>query len=232
MASWGVLLPLFGTLAFRQVLERQTALNLLENAFHLALIQYAGFSWAICPLILAFFLASAFLQTQIEYFNWDQQTKSQCTRAVQLNCMSSAQDAQCPSFATSRNGLDPKLSVSQGKDHHVLNEEPTSSLSVYGKVTMYPCVLRHIRLAGGFKDDFAHTYLYIGVPLGLRECYSPLLSVDSPPDSRPWYNKAFFSIRPEDQFLRGGASLSLSQKLKEFLLLDVCSQAPHQRCIF
>ncbi|KAJ5898760.1 DUF1365-domain-containing protein [Penicillium taxi] len=86
---------------------------------------------------------------------------------------------------------------------------------------MYPCVLRHIRLApSGFKDEFSHTYLYIGVPIGLRACYSPLISVDSPPESRAWYNKAFFSIRPQDNLFRGGAALSLAQKLEEFLLTE------------
>lgn len=225
MASWVVLLSLLLALTFRQTLERQTVLNLAENVFLIALTQYTSLSWAICPVILAFFLASAFLQTQVEYFNWDQQTKSQCTRGAQLTCMSKTEDAQCPSFTPSSEGPDSKSTILEDKDNAVSDGSSAESLSVYGKVTMYPCVLRHIRLAGGFKDDFAHSYLYIGVPLGLRECYSPLLSVDSPPDSRPWYNKAFFSIRPEDQFLRGGASLSISQKLKEFLLLDVCSTA-------
>ena len=194
----------------------------MENLLLVFLIQTGSRSWMSYLISLAFFVASAFWQTQLEYFNWDQKTKSQCTRAAQMKCISQGDGAICPEgLATSRPQVSESAVSKETRPEAYVS--PSENPSIYGKVTMYPCVLRHIRLAGGFKDDFAHTYLYIGVPLGLRTCYPPLLSVDSPPESRPWYNKAFFSIRPQDQFLRGGAGLSLVQKLHEFLLLEVCA---------
>jgi hypothetical protein len=80
---------------------------------------------------------------------------------------------------------------------------------------MYPSVLRHIRIAGGFKDDFSHSYLYIGVPVGIHATYSPMISMD-----RPSY-KVLWNIRPQDQAIRGGKDLTLSHKLEEFLRTQV-----------
>lgn len=218
--AWS-LLPLFASPALRLTLERIAMLNLMENLFLIFLIQYGPQSWLSYLITLVFFLASAFWQTQMEYFNWDQKAKGQCTRAIQMGCIANGEGSFCPAGAAPSKSQDVQSIVPKDKSQSKQFAPSSETPAIYGKVTLYPCVLRHIRLSGGFKDDFAHTYLYIGVPLGIRECYPPLLSVDSPPESRPWYRKAFFSMRPQDQFLRGGAGLSITQKLHEFLILEV-----------
>lgn len=79
---------------------------------------------------------------------------------------------------------------------------------------MFPCTLRHIRRSA-FKDSFSHSYLYVGVPVDLGATFAPLLSVGK----SSW--KTWFSIRPQDQALRGGGDLSLEQKLEEYLVTHV-----------
>lgn len=89
-------------------------------------------------------------------------------------------------------------------------DAPFNPNDLHGRLTMYPCTLRHIRRTA-FKDDFQHKYLYIGVPVGLHADYAPLISVDYP----SWMS--IFSIRPQDQLVRGGIHLTLAQKLREFI---------------
>lgn len=218
MVSWRVLLFLFGFLPFRQALESRAALNLAENLFLVILIQYSGLSWTSCAIILVFFFGSAFFQLQAEYFNWDQETKSKCTRADQLSDISKTQESRCPPSAVTSENHDLKASIFKDEEISKLTDEWSNERAIYGKATMYPCSLRHLRVGGGFKDDYTHSYLYIGIPVGLHASYSPLLSVDSPTESRPWYNKTVFGIRSHVQFYRGGETLSLREKLDEFLL--------------
>ncbi len=87
---------------------------------------------------------------------------------------------------------------------------------------LFPTDLRHRRIAP-FKDAFRHSYLYCGMPVGLHACYSPILCVDQPADSTSnWpFRKAWFSLRAEDHAIRGGPHLTMSQKLREFLLSEV-----------
>jgi hypothetical protein len=72
-------------------------------------------------------------------------------------------------------------------------------------------------------NDYHHSYLYVGFPVGLRACYSPLITVEPPsrPRSLLPIKKALFSIRPGDHPFKGGANLSMTQKLEEFLLSEV-----------
>ena len=93
-------------------------------------------------------------------------------------------------------------------------DAPFNGDDLHGKPMMFPCTLRHIRRKA-FKDDFQHKYLYIGVPIGLHADYAPLISIDSP----SWCS--VFSIRPQDQLIRGGIHLTLSQKLKEYIVEQV-----------
>lgn len=94
------------------------------------------------------------------------------------------------------------------------SESSSRSTDLHGGTILHPCVLRHIRRSG-FKDDFSHSYLYVGVPVGLHASYVPLISVDQPS------SKVLFSIRPQHQALRGGVHMSLAEKLEEYLISQV-----------
>ncbi|KAL5350993.1 hypothetical protein ACLOAV_004566 [Pseudogymnoascus australis] len=107
------------------------------------------------------------------------------------------------------------------KDADRVHKTTNEVKKLHGKPILFPCHLRHRRLTP-FKDSFQHSYLYVGTPVGLEACYSPILCVDSPYDPmRKWpFRKAWFNIRSQDHGIRGGFYLTIAEKLKEYLISD------------
>jgi hypothetical protein len=101
-------------------------------------------------------------------------------------------------------------------------QSPVDQSKLHGAPMMYQCDLSHRRFSP-FKDYFRHSYLYIGIPVGLRASYPPLLRVDDGRElkSSTLWDKSWFSIRPQDQAFRGGVNASLRNKLDEFLRSEV-----------
>lgn len=116
-------------------------------------------------------------------------------------------------------------SVSSTKDEQGC--KPTDELwQLHGKPGLFPCHLRHRRL-NPFKDSFRHSYLYVGTPVGLQACYSPILCVDLPhnPSSRWPFRRAWFNIKGQDHAIRGGSHLTIAQKLREYLISEVSKRS-------
>lgn len=177
-------------------------------------------SWVRVPFSLVAFLALAFYQTRAEFARpeeTDREEHGMCPvlsrkPGVPHTISSLARPPGCPSLSAS---LTEFRSSSRG------NDEPRE---LHGRPTLFPCDLRHKRI-GPFQDAFRHAYLYCGIPIGFHACYSPILCVDQPTDttSRWPFRKAWFNMRAEDHLIRGGAHLTMAQKLREFLLSEVTS---------
>lgn len=219
MAPWYILSPLLLSLVVRLVLERRVALALAENLLLIASIQYAELSWVKVVVIAAIFVASAFLQTQLEYLDSAQDTYS---HAAPLQCAANSRVSGCPAHTSRDQKRYLNYRTSRGAQVPNVTGNSQAEKTFHGRAAMFPCDLRHLRRSG-FKDNYHHSYLYVGYPVGLRACYSPLITVEPP--FRPGFllpiKKAWFSIRPEDHAFNGGANLSMTEKLEEFLLSEV-----------
>jgi hypothetical protein len=73
----------------------------------------------------------------------------------------------------------PIPDTNNNMDKYKVHKLKDEAIKLHGKPILFPCHLRHRRLAP-FKDSFRHLYLYVGTPVGLQACYSPILSVDLP----------------------------------------------------
>jgi hypothetical protein len=170
-------------------------------------------------VIAAIFVASAFLQTQLEYLHSAQDTYS---HTAPLQCAAKSRISGCPAHTSCDQKRDLNYHISREAQVPYVTGNSQAEKTFHGRAAMFPCDLRHLRRSG-FKDNYHHSYLYVGYPVGLRACYSPLITVEPP--FRPGFllpiKKAWFSIRPEDHALNGGANLSMTQKLEEFLLSEV-----------
>lgn len=135
----------------------------------------------------------------------------------------------CPiTFPGFRSNISRLLYVtdeSGGKSTLEIGGEMVEPKELYGKPILFPCHLRHRRITP-FKDSFRHSYLYVGIPVGLRACYSPILSIDLPYGRKSkWpFRRAWFNIRAQDHAIRGGAHMTMAQKLREYLLSEVSVQ--------
>lgn len=195
--------PLAFSCLFRQVLERRISLSSTELVIQIVLVRWAGLNLLTCAATLTAFLFLAFCQTKAEY--WD---ISQNLREIEASREASR--------APTGSGLGRRRLAKQApSSDDGTQEAPIELERLHGRPIMYPSVLRHIRMTGGFKDDFSHSYLYIGVPVGIHATYSPMISMD-----RPSY-KVLWNIRPQDQAIRGGKDLTLSHKLEECLRAQV-----------
>ncbi|VUC32371.1 unnamed protein product [Clonostachys rosea] len=191
--------PLAFSCLFRQVLERRISLSSTELVLQVVLVRWAGLNFLTCAATLTAFLFLAFCQTKAEY--WD---TSQNLREIEA----SREASRAPAGP----GINGRRLVKQAPSADNETQETLFELEgLHGRPIMYPSILRHIRTAGGFKDDFSHSYLYIGVPVGIHATYSPMISMDRP----SW--KVLWNIRPQDQAIRGGKDLTLSHKLEECL---------------
>ena len=192
---------------------------LAENLLLITSTRHAKLSGATVLVILAICVAFAFWQIQLEYFDWVQDT---CSRTAPLRCVAKSWSSGCSAHTIRHQTKGSNYRTSQEAEVAKSNDSPQTEKAFHGRVTMFPCDLRHLRRSG-FKDDYHHSYLYVGYPVGFRACYQPLITVEPP--FRPGFllpcKKAWFSIRPEDHAFNGDANLSMTQKLEEFLLSEV-----------
>lgn len=209
-------------LALRLDLEGPKVLVLVENLLLIIAIELAEVSWCTAFTTLAFFVASAFCQIQVEYYN----STSKIGETVSTNCPCyGAQNISASAACDSRNNSTCK-SRRNGQFQPNNKDLPTLE-PLHGRVTLFPCDLRHLRRSS-FKDDYHHSYLYVGTPVGSNSVYSPLISVEPQRYPRSFLpmRKAWFSVRPEDHGFNGGKNLSMDQKLKEFLVSEVRLNQP------
>ncbi|PGH14618.1 hypothetical protein AJ79_02953 [Helicocarpus griseus UAMH5409] len=213
--------------AARVALERKTLLAFAENVLLLALIQWAPFSLLSCLGALSLFLAFAFFETRWEYIDPSNNIRENPWGKIESEKGAFSHEGPvCPkdkiSSPKSLFGSCPMASrpppLSEEVENRVIEgwTEPTET---YGKPILYQCHMAHRRTAP-FKDLFSHSYLYVGTPVGLRECYGPLVSMDydgTRPYSKWSIPKAWFHIRAKDFGLRGGRHMTLSQKLREII---------------
>lgn len=239
--------PLVLSCILRFLAEDSMVHLLAENLLAIVLFQWmVGFKTTFV-FALAAFLGLAFYQTRVEYTNITENvreighhtSRDRLVPSCPLSnpgisdSLDSAQNSSplmCPinvfearrfkkttHSTVPQNALERSLTIASGVSRHY--EEPGG---LHGKPVLFPCDLRHRRIAP-FKDYFSHSYLYVGTPVGLRACYSPLLAVDLPRETngRWLFKKAWFSLRAKDHAIRGGAHLSLTQKLTEYLISEV-----------
>ncbi|KAJ6127768.1 hypothetical protein N7471_008985 [Penicillium samsonianum] len=213
MTPWHILSPVLLSLVFRLQLERRVALALGENLLLIVSTQYAERSWITVLIVTAIFVTSAFLKTQLEYRDSVQDTHS---NAAPRGCPVKIWDSGCPVQIFRHQIEDSSNCIPQ--EARVPKNNGDSQIK---KSFLFPCDLRHLRRSG-FKDDYHHSYLYVGYPVGLRASYSPLVTVEPPfrPRSLLPVKTAWFGIRPEDHAFNGDVNLSMTQKLEEFLLSE------------
>lgn len=206
----------------RLVLARGLLWTLAENILLIMVIKHADVSWATSLVVLVIFISFAFLQTQSEYVDSVQAIDS---RRAPLECPAGYWNSGCPAYSLRRQAKEP--------DYHIPAESPVqnkdkslqANKGLHGRLTLFPCNLRHRRMSY-FRYRFDDSYLYVGCPVGLRACYSPLITVEPSIQTGSWLSikKAWFSIRPEDHAFNGGADLTMAQKLEEFLTSQVGSR--------
>lgn len=217
MENWDLTTLLISFLVLRLALEGPTTLVLVENLLLIIAIELAEVSWCTAFVTLTFFVASAFCQVQFEYHN----STSKLRDTASTNCACyGAQNITASAVCDSRNNStcnSRRIGQFQPSNKDLPTLEP-----LHGRVTLFPCDLRHLRRSS-FKDDYHHSYLYVGTPVGSNSVYSPLVNVEPQRYPRSFLpmRKAWFSVRPEDHGFNGGKNLSMNQKLKEFLLSEV-----------
>lgn len=219
MAPWQSLSALLLSLALRLFLERKMILALAESLLLFFLVQFLEFPQVTFIFILIYFVASAFYQTEFEYFESVQETNS-C--GALRGWTTKYRNTSYPAHTSCFEKQDPHYCKSRKAQNLETNDNHQAARALHGRVTMFPCDLRHLRRSG-FKDDYHHSYLYAGYPVGLSASYSPLITVE--PQTRAGsmlpIKRAWFSIRPEDHAFNGGANWTMTQKLEEFLLSEV-----------
>ncbi len=126
-------------------------------------------------------------------------------------------ETRCCSKEVLQMGNSPNASMSKG-----CSRDQSEPKELHGKPIIYPCDVSHTRTSP-FKDKFLLSTLYCGIPVGLHACYSPILSVDEQPHLATGWQlpRAWFNMRSQDFASRGQSHLSVSQKLREYLLGEV-----------
>lgn len=199
--------PIFLSFAIRLWQERSLFFASAETALIWLLLERGHYGPLTFLLASLAFTLLAYIDTVVEYADYTQNLREQEALSSKLS----------QRYALRLRIYFVLTIERQSEDADV----PFNRNDLHGKLTMFPCILRHIRRKA-FKDDFQHKYLYIGVPVGLHADYAPLISVDYP----SW--RSAFSIRPQDQLIRGGIHLTLAQKLREFLEEQVDTILPLQ----
>jgi hypothetical protein len=215
------LAPLFISLSVRLLLRDSVFLAVLDTTFLIILTSCYKTSWTVALVVLGFYLGVAVLHTYFHYFGWRKNTDSHAN-ASHFTSDFSASGHPKHHDEQVLDHRDSTCLMSQSRKRANTQQDAWCREFYNGRVMMFPCTLRHSRRSG-FKGDYRQSYLYVGCPVGLRANYSSLLTVQ--PDFRPTYllpfKSSWFSIRPEDHALNGGATLTMVQKLEEFLLNEV-----------
>ena len=230
-------LPNLISLSLRLILRDSVTFSVLDNLFLIVLISFSEPRWKIFLLIFLVYLAIEFVHLYHSYSGWGNNGRNRAhlsrlscndVNSDQSNCHSGQHShlvAEVSDISRS-----PLIRSSQRYGElPVAQNDAGVKRKFNGKVMMFPCTLRHLRRSN-FKDDYQHSYLYVGCPVGLRVTHSPLVTIE--PDPRPTYllpfKSSWFSVRSEDHAFNGDSSLSITQKLKEFLV----SEVSQTRCQF
>lgn len=221
MASIFVLFSLLLSLLFRLAVERRPALAFSENFLLITLWQSGLAFWGNAWSSWIFFAGIATWQTQNEYRDTTRKPKSNRT---ELSCTALSRSGQFPAKISCAQKGETKTCVQNSSPSCKGIREPQIEKELHGRVTMFPCDLRHLRRSG-FKDDYHHSYLYVGCPVGMSFCHSPLVHIQPETSCKAVFpsKRAWFSVRPEDHAFNGGPNMTLAEKLKEFLLSEVSS---------
>lgn len=210
-----------------------------ENLLIVCLVEWMPPFWTAFLTVFIGFLGLAFYETRAEYMNpignvreinseYAVEHKRVVTKAndneYSLPSPLNLKSSMCP-VRISKIISDTSSSVlgtNSGNDDHKVIKPANDVNKLHGKPILFPCHLKHRRLTP-FKDSFRHSYLYVGTPVGLQACYSPILCVDLPYDQRSkWpFRRAWFNIKGQDHAIRGGSHLTTAQKLREYLISEV-----------
>jgi hypothetical protein len=210
-----------------------------ENLLIVCLVEWMASFGTTFITAFALFMGQAFYETRAEYMNMlgnlREVNSEKLVEHVGVVTKANDNDQSLPSTSNLKPGMCPvgvpKMSTDTASSISDTNNEmdinkghrlKDEAIKLHGKPILFPCHLRHRRLAP-FKDSFRHSYLYVGTPVGLQACYSPILSVDLPynPKSKWPFRKAWFNIKGQDHAIRGGSHLTTAQKLREYLISEV-----------
>ncbi|KAH8808673.1 hypothetical protein F5884DRAFT_900883 [Xylogone sp. PMI_703] len=229
----------------RIALEGSNNVLLAENLLTILLLVWSPSLWTTFTITLTVSLGLVFYETRLEYMNPDgnvRETGPNNTTGIENTLPIAHELEQLADHPISNLGVGMcpfKFPISSGPIYQVPNSplpitqstiEHTSETShglyretsdiseLHGRPILFPCHLKHHRVTP-FKDNFQHSYLYVGMPVGLHACYSPILSVDKPHDPKSkWpFRRAWFNLRAQDHAIRGGSHMTMAQKLREFL---------------
>jgi len=225
--------------------ERRIAM-LADNVTLVLFTHFMLSFWPSLLLVVSAFIGLAFYETRVEYGNPKGNVRelgpetSNGKEGIPLEADGiptthsslppDASPAMCPinptSFNLFRSTANNSDSLAQNREGVIpeniqgFGPETTDLTNLHGKPILFPCHLRHRRVSP-FKDNFQHSYLYAGAPVGLHNTYRPIYSIDDPPKPNSWLPGGWFNFRAQDHAIRGGTNLTLSQKLREFLLSEV-----------
>ncbi|KAH8646865.1 hypothetical protein BX600DRAFT_156434 [Xylariales sp. PMI_506] len=223
----------------RSLVEQDIPSLLLDNLLLALLLTWKPSTWTIISLSLALFLGLASFEHRAEHMHSKYNDRElnpatatnsshhppNDTKRAQLHTLNS-NAGLCPVSMSTLFGLGSHSTtqpIPSGEEKIIegstdYGREPKE---LHGQPILFPCHLRHRRMTQ-FKDNFNHSYLYCGIPVGLHACYSPILCVDQVPDPKSkWpFQRAWFSLRPQDHLIRGAKHMTMSQKLREFLISE------------
>lgn len=221
MASIFMLFSLLLSLLIRLAVERRPASAFSENFLLITLWQAGLAFWGNAWISWVFLAGIATWQTQNEYRDTTRKCKSERT---ELSCTALSRSVQFPAKKRFDQKGETNTDVQNSSPSCRGTCEPQIEKKLHGRVTMFPCDLRHLRRSG-FKDDYHHSYLYVGCPVGLSVCHSPLIHIQPQKSCKALFpsKRAWFGVRPEDHAFNGGSNMTLAEKLEEFLLSEVSS---------
>ena len=136
MTFWQTLSAILLSLALRLFLERRTVFALTESLLLFALIQYSKLYRVPFIVTLIISLASAFCQTEIEYYESVQERKACDTPP---SCTAKSRNGACPAR---NNGLEKRgqhYYAPQKAQSPKTNDRPEATNALHGRVTMFPC---------------------------------------------------------------------------------------------
>jgi hypothetical protein len=238
--------PLVLSSTLRILVDHNNVTILADNLLIVLFVQWMPSLWTAFSLSLSLFIGLAFHETREEYMcskgnvreNAHEISAEHITfssSAISHPSTSNLKSNMCPVKSFGISGLKANTfhlsqHLAASAERKIPNgfcKETNNLQELYGKPLLFPCNLRHRRITP-FKDSFRHSYLYVGMPVGLHATYSPIISVDQPQGSRSkWpFREEWFNLKAEDHAIRGGAHMTMSQKMTEYLLSVVSLGVP------
>jgi hypothetical protein len=226
MNSFAISSPLVLSCMLRILIKESIYVLIGENLLIVCLVEWMASFWTTFITAFAVFMRQAFYETRAEYMNTLGNVREVNSEESVEHAGSSSnlKFGRCP-VGISRVITDTASSIphtNNEKDIYKVRKPKDEAKKLHGKPILFPCHLRHRRLTP-FKDSFRHSYLYVGTPVGLQACYSPILCVDLPynPKSKWPFRKAWFNIKGQDHAIRGGSYLTTAHKLREYLISEL-----------